>query len=432
MRRFSHLPAPLSPVLLCLAFQANAAPLNTIDTPQGGRIIYGAVDGAGSQAQAMSRLLRTMHDACGEKPQVGKVFRVRGTSFVAAFFSVVNHTAGNQMAGLVFAPQPASGRVEAAMVANAADRFGASLDPMLKQLFGVWHPAGAGQAPGAAAGGSVAGPAPLHPASAGDGSATVGIPAGWQAKGQGGTMMLSGPRGETVGLALTRMGTAGGRRQGMIAFPPNVNLVQAFPNIFQQFWGVNGVPISGLQLERVEPLPGLQRGVHATGHLSFGVNNPQEMNAILCIAPPNSVGTSLVMLSVAFLPPAVAAQERATVGAILASFQPNQAVIQGEIGAMAGPMLRVIHQIGQASAVRSAASSETHDLQNRTWEQGQDAQARRDQGFSNYIRDQTVVLDTANNAHGTTWNSTANALVKADPDRFQFVDTPNYWKGIDY
>jgi hypothetical protein len=138
------------------------------------------------------------------------------------------------------------------------------------------------------------------------------------------------------------------------------------------------------------------------------------------------------MLSVAFLPPAVAAQERATVGAILASFQPNQAVIQGEIGAMAGPMLRVIHQIGQASAVRSAASSETHDLQNRTWEQGQDAQARRDQGFSNYIRDQTVVLDTENNAHGTTWNSTANALVKADPDRFQFVDTPNYWKGIDY
>jgi len=45
VRRFSHLPAPLSPVLLCLAFQANAAPLNTIDTPQGGRIIYGAVDG---------------------------------------------------------------------------------------------------------------------------------------------------------------------------------------------------------------------------------------------------------------------------------------------------------------------------------------------------------------------------------------------------
>ncbi len=25
-----------------------------------------------------------------------------------------------------------------------------------------------------------------------------------------------------------------------------------------------------------------------------------------------------------------------------------------------------------------------------------------------------------------------NALVKADPERFQFVDTPDYWKGIDY
>ena len=57
---------------------------------------------------------------------------------------------------------------------------------------------------------------------------------------------------------------------------------------------------------------------------------------------------------------------------------------------------------------------------------------RASQGFSNYILDKSVILDTQNNAHGTAWNDEAAALVKSDPNRFQYVDTPGYWKGIDY
>ena len=34
--------------------------------------------------------------------------------------------------------------------------------------------------------------------------------------------------------------------------------------------------------------------------------------------------------------------------------------------------------------------------------------------------------------HGTFWNTDANALVKADPNRFEIVNTPNFWKGVDY
>jgi hypothetical protein len=34
--------------------------------------------------------------------------------------------------------------------------------------------------------------------------------------------------------------------------------------------------------------------------------------------------------------------------------------------------------------------------------------------------------------HGTVWTSTANTLVKADPDRYEIVDTPNFWRGVDY
>lgn len=71
-------------------------PLKTIHDPQGGTIVYGLVDGATTQAAAMSHVLRTVHNNCGEKPQVGKVFKVRGTNSDAAFFTVINHPQGNK------------------------------------------------------------------------------------------------------------------------------------------------------------------------------------------------------------------------------------------------------------------------------------------------------------------------------------------------
>jgi hypothetical protein len=43
-----------------------------------------------------------------------------------------------------------------------------------------------------------------------------------------------------------------------------------------------------------------------------------------------------------------------------------------------------------------------------------------------------VVQDNARNAHGTLWNEDADALVKADPNRFEYVTSPGFWKGIDY
>jgi hypothetical protein len=34
--------------------------------------------------------------------------------------------------------------------------------------------------------------------------------------------------------------------------------------------------------------------------------------------------------------------------------------------------------------------------------------------------------------HATVWNTTAEALVKYDPNRFEIVDNPNYWEGTDF
>jgi hypothetical protein len=70
--------------------------LKSIDAPHGGKIIYGVVEGANTEAGALADVLRSVHNSYGERPLVGKVFRVRDTNSDALFFTVVNHPAGNK------------------------------------------------------------------------------------------------------------------------------------------------------------------------------------------------------------------------------------------------------------------------------------------------------------------------------------------------
>jgi len=42
------------------------------------------------------------------------------------------------------------------------------------------------------------------------------------------------------------------------------------------------------------------------------------------------------------------------------------------------------------------------------------------------------IQDNDLNARGTALNGLAEALVKADPNRFQYVQTQDFLKGIDY
>jgi hypothetical protein len=462
MRRYERFSVSLVLWLFFAAFGSHTVgaqtPQKTMNNPQGGNIVYGVVGGATSEADAMSKMLRVVHNNCGERPQVGKVFKVRGTNSVAVFFSEVNRSQGNkQMAGMIIAVASGPNRIEAAMVSDDAARFGSSINPLLNKLFSQWHPGGAGQAPGSAPGGGSAPAAPLHQVVASDNSASVGIPNGWTLKGSMGTMIVNGPNSEVVGLDFARQAVdprGAGQRQaqyygrpanntGKIVYPSNVDPVRAFPDLFQQFWRVNGgnPNLRIAHAEQVQGPPG-QRCAHATGHATLGGNggaekDMPEMEALLCSSAAGPMGNYTVLLSMSLIPPNLADRERATVGAILASFQPNQAVISQQANAMAAPAIAQIHAIGNAAMQRAQADSVAHDQQNRTWEAGQDSQAKRNQAFSNYLLDQTVIQD--NNmygngtiGHGTVWNSEADALVKANPNRYEIVDTPNFWKGVDY
>ena len=68
-------------VAACSSVPAAQTALTTLQGSQGGMIVYGLVDGAATPAMAMAHILRIVQNNCGDKPQIGKVFRVRGQQF---------------------------------------------------------------------------------------------------------------------------------------------------------------------------------------------------------------------------------------------------------------------------------------------------------------------------------------------------------------
>jgi hypothetical protein len=453
---------PIS-LLLCLFFVAGSSSalraqnsLRSIQNPDGSKIFFGPVEGATSPAEAMATILRNVHNTCGEKPQVGKVFRVKGTKSDAVFFTAVNHQMGNKLrAGMLIAAPTGPNEVEIGAVFDDAAHFGSTVNPLLKQLFDVWQPGGGLPA----GGGKPAPPLPMQQAWNQDRSASVAIPAGWKILGHGGTTSVFEPNYNAI-LTLNLCRTAANpsynhpRSQGtgmaaLLVFPSNVDLVRALPNLMQEFYRLNNQRLD-YRITQIEPMPGPpgQRCAHAIGHgVLFGMNQPQpnaqekdypEMEAIVCEgAPAPPMGNYGVSISTTQIDPRFANLYRATVAAVLQSYQVNMAVVTQEANAIAAPAIEAIHQIGRQATARYEAADRANDAQHAGYWERQDINARSNQGFHNYILDQTVIQD--NNmygngtiGHGTVWNSTADALVKADPNRWEIVNTPNYWRGVDY
>ena len=444
----------------CSSAPRAQTPLTTLQGTQGGMIVYGLVDGATTPAAAMARILRNVQNSCGDKPQVGRVFRVKGSNSDAVFFTVTNRAQGNQpIAGELIGAPTGSKTVEAALVSDSAARFGTTLNPLLKQLFGVWKPGG-GRPGGGATGGRPAPPEPLHQVWNQDHSAMIAIPNGWVVQGNGGTTFARESNyNAMVNLNLVRGATAnpnyrpyGGMTTGMgvkMVYPANVDPVRGFPGLIKEFYRVNNQRLE-YRIASVEPMAGPpgQRCVHAIGHgLLLGATKPPppnltekdywEMEFLACTTAPNRMGDYTVTISTDEIDPRFVDRYRATMAAILQSYQVNQAVVNQEANAIAAPAIAAIHQIGAEATARMKANDIANDQQHADWRQGEDNISRNTQSFSNYILDQTVVQDNNmyNNGtigHGTLWNSQADALVKADPNRFEYVNTPNYWRGTDY
>jgi hypothetical protein len=460
----------LSFVLVTAWIATAQTPLITIDMPQGGRIVYGKVAGADTQGAAMTHVLRVMHDNCGDKPQIGRVFKMRGTDSVGLFFTVLNHPAGNvQVAGLIIAAGSAAHQAEAALVSDRADRFGSTINPMLTKLFSVWHPPAAvstsapatkSPVPGtASAAGEHSPVALLHTVSASDGSATIGIPDGWtlDPHSASGTMLVAGPHGEQVYLGMSRMGidpTHPGnqmipRLPGTLIYPFRGDMAREFSNMFQAWRRANGKPPAPLQVEETKPMQGAPNShcVIADGQVDLDGSGMKKFNDNMCASDPGNTGGYTVTLSHMLVPNALAEQEHTTLNAILSSWKVNLQVVNQQAAVAVQQMnantqaairrnqqtVANINQIGANATARYNATQAANDAQHAAWNQSQDNISRNGQGFSNYLLDQTVIRDVQDpNTHVTVWNQAAEAWKKAYPDRIEEVPTAQYINGQDY
>jgi hypothetical protein len=460
-------------ICACKARTQTPTPLTHADGPQGGKIAYGSVDGATTQPTALAKLLTGMQAKCGEKPQIGRVFQFRGTNSVGVFFTVTDHSKANkQVAGLAIATATGPNKVEAALLTNDVSHFGQTVNPMLEQLFGAWHPGGQTAASGSSAGeqsasggsGHSASAARLHTVIASDNSASIGIADGWQLDphSASGTMSLVGPNGEQAvygankpavdpynpqQVQAVRYGIYNGT--GTMLYPYHQDLGKAYPDLLQAWRRANNMPPAKLQVDKITPLQGAGNCVLVTGHIDADGQGMKKLIDDICQSPPAQWGAYTITRTFNIMTDTQSEREQNTVLAMFQSAKVNQQVMNQQMQqklqqkqqsdqqwrAWGQQQSDRIRAQGEAAQKNFADRQATNDAQHADWNAGQINNARNGQGFSNYILDQSVVQANFNDGtvgHATVSNSFADALVKADPNRFELVETPNYWLGTDF
>jgi hypothetical protein len=441
------------------------ASMKVIDAPQGGKIDYGIVDGASTLADALEAKLRTVRESYGEKPRIGRVYKVRGTDSMAVFFTVADHNHDNkQVTGLLIGATTGSKQVEAAIVSDAAERLSQTENSMLLELCSAWHPEGLASSYSLltrkfaawesclTTGARWAPPAKLHKVVTQDKSTSASIPDGWKLDPNSGNeaMLVTGPNGELAALGFLRLAVdPASLKQGTrekdaakiensdkIVYPANANLAKAFPDLLQQWRKLNGMGPAELDVDHAEPVAADHgvRCVHVTGQVNPDGRGMQQMNTLLCFSPLRQ-GNYTVQLFHTLLPNAVADRERTTMGAILASYR-LEGFIEVNPKDYVTPGIAVIEQIGRKASALDCVPQPDYDAHPIWWNAARIQDEFSDDGwvakcYRSYFNE-SVAQTLASDQKDPDWFSAANAVVKGDPDRFESLPPLKSTDGSNY
>jgi hypothetical protein len=217
-------------------------------------------------------------------------------------------------------------------------------------------------------------------------------------------------------------------------YPYGADAAKTFVYLIQNLRQKAGLPQASYNFTTDTPVAApSQRCTHLAGTADMGDGKgPRELNALFCEQPPNRTGSFMSFAYTTMAPVSVAARERATLGAILQSFNVNQQVVARQAHQIAAPAIEQIHAIGRAAAEQARNAHQMEDIHNSSVYKHWDDMDKRSQEFENYQLGYSVISTADNKYHGTFWNEDADALVKSNPDKFEYVNAPNYWKGIDY
>jgi len=183
---------------------------------------------------------------------------------------------------------------------------------------------------------------PLQPYSTPDGTASTKLPAGWQVvTAQGGIIDAKGPNGEAVDLGNTSVARNAAYQPGKVAgadlnVPYTASLSQKLVMIFQHISTSAGKPAPQLNIISSTPIQapaafGQCANILGTMTGSNGTAGPVNFEAQMCSLPLDSGGLYKNIFKYAQVPTGQAAKERATLEAILASYQVPLAVLQQKV-----------------------------------------------------------------------------------------------------
>jgi hypothetical protein len=186
------------------------------------------------------------------------------------------------------------------------------------------------------------------------------------------------------------------------------------------------------QLKKSKPIPARGRVtqavlIDADLDLHDG-RGPLSCELGLSITATGPLGDRTLGINGTCAPESSAAQEQPTLKAIYDSYSINGQVVAREFAVderrsrEAGQNARIQADTAHAAAAARSASFQAH----------MDNIDRFSKSFQNYQLNQTELQDSEQNARGAVPNALADALIKANPDRFQTVATQNFLKGTDF
>jgi hypothetical protein len=414
--------------------------LKVIDNPGGGQVVYGQVYESTPQT-AMAAVLRYVHTRFGDPPVIGTVFQSRDGQSFGTFFTLTAKTPANRrLAGLVIVSLARGVAPAGAVLYDDSNRFAKTEPALMRALTDAWRAASAPAATAAPAG-SAAAPSsvpPLTPTRFPDGSGAVDLPSGWRVVfSSHGAAKIEGPRGETVLLSNSvgpiydpenpqvRARLRYAAKRPLLC--PTSDALHTYLCVLQLN---NAQPEFHLRNSR--PIPPQRRAVEAVLidadldlHDGRGTMSCELGLAVTAVSPQ---GDRTLGINGTCAPKASAAQEQPTLKAIYDSYTMNGQVVAQEY---AGDERRS-REAGNKARMQANNAHAAEDARSAAFQAHMDNIDRFSKSFQNYQLDQTELQDNGQNARGAVPNSLADALIKANPDRFQSVPTQNFLKGADF
>lgn len=262
-----------------------------------------------------------------------------------------------------------------------------------------------------------------------DGSGSMGLPPGWTViSAQLGDVIAQGPNGEKLRFGLvipvidptspqaSVLMTGGGAPGNFIAVPYSADAATLFTQGSEQIAQKLRLPPPTITIQSTRNLP-LQGGKNFAVYGLVDAHDgrgAQSMVTQMIVTPPQALGAYQVTVFEITAPPQVMANDTATITEIYTNYNRNTQFVMAAVNA------QIELSEMREQQILDAARQESDQTEKST------------AGFSNILRDQTVIRNTQTGEHFTVSNQRADWLTRHNPYLFEEVPESEYIKGIDY